>query len=99
MSDAVIHRRTVTVINEQGLHFRPCQLIALAAQQYSGSVVLSRGSTRADAKSLLELLTLAAERGTDLELEVTEVNGSDGTELIEKVSELFSCGFQTPHHP
>ena len=94
MSDAVIHRRTVTVINDQGLHFRPCQLIALAAQQYQGTVVLKRGGTRADAKSLLELLTLAAEKGTDLELEVT---GQDGNEVLEKVSELFSCGFQTPH--
>jgi len=96
MSDAVIHRRTVTVVNEQGLHFRPCQLIALAAQQFSGSVVLSRGSTRADAKSLLELLTLAAERGTNLEL---EVSGSEGSELIEKVSQLFASGFQTPSQP
>lgn len=94
MSDAVIHRRTVTVINEQGLHFRPCQLIAMAAQQFHGTVVLSRGSTRADAKSLLELLTLAAEQGTSLELEVT---GQDGDGVLEKVSELFSCGFQTSH--
>lgn len=96
MSDAVIHRRTVTVINEQGLHFRPCQLIAMAAQQFPGTVVLSRAGARADAKSLLELLTLAAEQGTSLELEVT---GQDGNEVLEKVSELFSCGFQTPHEP
>ena len=93
MTDAVIHRRTVTVINEQGLHFRPCQLIALAAQQHQGSVVLSRGTTRADAKSLLELLTLAAEQGTDLEL---EVSGPDGDVVVEKVTELFSSGFQLP---
>ena len=91
MSDAVIHRRTVTVINDQGLHFRPCQLIAMAAQQHSGSVVLARGSTRADAKSLLELLTLAAERGTSLELEAT---GTDAILVIEKVCELFESGFE-----
>ncbi len=96
MSDAVIHRRTVTVVNDQGLHFRPCQLIALAAQQHPGSVVLTRGATRADAKSLLELLTLAAEQGTDLELEVT---GPDAIEVVDKVSELFSRGFQMPPRP
>lgn len=93
MSDAVIHRRTVTVINDQGLHFRPCQLIALAAQAHSGSVVLSRGAIRADAKSLLELLTLAAERGTDLEVEAT---GQDANIVVEKVCELFSNGFHSP---
>ncbi len=92
MSDAVIHRRTVTVINDQGLHFRPCQLIAMAAQQHEGAVVLSRGATRADAKSLLELLTLAAEKGTNLELEVT---GLGGNHVVEKVCELFSNGFET----
>lgn len=93
MSDAVIHRRTVTVVNDQGLHFRPCQLIALAAQQHQGSVVLTRGTTRADAKSLLELLTLAAEQGTDLELEAT---GPEAEVVLEKVSELFSNGFHVP---
>jgi phosphocarrier protein HPr len=93
MSDAVIHRRTVTVINEQGLHFRPCQLIALAAQQHPGPVVLVRGSVRADAKSLLELLTLAAEHGTELELEVA---GPNATIVIDKVAELFAGGFQIP---
>lgn len=93
MSDAVIHRRTVTVINEQGLHFRPCQLIAMAAQQHQGSVALSRGATRVDAKSLMDLLTLAAECGADLELEVT---GPEAEALIDKVTELFSRGFQPP---
>ena len=94
MSDSV-QRRTVTVVNEQGLHFRPCQLIALAAQQHAGSVALTRGSTRADAKSLLELLTLAAEHGMDLELEAT---GPHANVVMDKVSELFSCGFQSPPH-
>lgn len=93
MSDAVIHRRTVTVINDQGLHFRPCQLIAMAAQQHQGSVILSRGATRADAKSLMDLLTLAAERGTDLELEAT---GPDASEVVDRVSQLFTSGFQVP---
>ena len=93
MSESVIHRRTVTVINEQGLHFRPCQLIALAAQQHQSSVILSRGKTRADAKSLLELLTLAAEQGTNLELEVA---GPDAIDVLNEVTELFSCGFQSP---
>jgi phosphocarrier protein HPr len=94
MSEATIHRRTVTVINDQGLHFRPCQLIAQVAQQHSGTVFLSHGSTRADAKSLLELLTLLAEKGANLELEVA---GLDGDHVVEKVTELFTCGFQTPH--
>lgn len=93
MPDAVIHRRTVTVINDQGLHFRPCQLITLAAQQHQGRVVLSRGSIRADAKSLLELLTLAAERGTELELEVT---GDGADVVVERVTKLFLSGFVPP---
>lgn len=96
MADAVIHRRTVTVINEQGLHFRPCQLIAQVAQRHQGTVFLSRGDTRADAKSLMDLLTLAAERGTNLELEAT---GTDASLVVEKVCELFSNGFITPPAP
>lgn len=93
MSDAVIYRRTVTVINDQGLHFRPCQLIALAAQDHNGSIVVTRGSVRADAKSIMELLTLAAERGTSLEIEAT---GENAEVVVDKVSDLFSNGFHTP---
>ena len=96
MSDAVIHRRTLIVVNDQGLHFRPCQLIDVAAQQHPGSVILSRGSLRADAKSLLELLTLVAEKESVLELEVT---GDDGDELAARISELFSSGFEVSHPP
>ena len=96
MSHAVIHRRTLIVVNDQGLHFRPCQLIAVVAQQHPGSVILSRGSIRADAKSLWELLTLAAEKESVLELEVT---GDDGDELAGKMSELFSSGFEVSHPP
>ena len=96
MSDAVIHRRTLIVVNDQGLHFRPCQMIAVAAQQHPGSVILSRGSIRADAKSLLELLTLVAEKESVLELEVT---GDQGDELAGKMSELFSSGFEVSHPP
>ncbi|HEY0983582.1 MULTISPECIES: HPr family phosphocarrier protein [unclassified Schlesneria] len=94
MSEPTVHRRKVTVVNEQGLHFRPCQLIALAVQQHQSSMIITRGSTRADAKSLLELLALAAEQGTDLEL---EASGPDAVDVLSEVSELFSRGFQTPN--
>lgn len=96
MADAFIHRRTVTVTNDQGLHFRPCQLIAQIAQQHQGTVILARGEVRADAKSLMDLLTLAAERGTSLELEAT---GTDASVVVEKVCELFANGFNSPPTP
>jgi phosphocarrier protein HPr len=82
--------RTVVVINPQGLHARPADLIVKAANRFQSNVEILKGQERVDAKSMLSIFTLAALPGTEL---VVEADGPDAAEAIEALCELFERGF------
>jgi phosphotransferase system HPr (HPr) family protein len=84
------HRRTVVVLTEHGLHIRPCQLVAQLAQQFQARVGLARDGRSADAKSVFDLMTLAAGPGVELEL---ETEGDDAEAALQQIGELFDHGF------
>ena len=87
----VIHRTTATVRNSKGLHMRPLSVIARKAQSFGCDVFVSRGSTRADAKSLLHLMTLGAEAGMQLEV---EASGVDGHSVVKQLAEVIETEFE-----
>ncbi len=80
------------IINPLGLHARAAaQLVRLAAKYESRILLVRRDSAvSADAKSILSVLTLAAARGTEIDL---SVNGADEQAAIKAVVELFASGF------
>lgn len=82
--------REVVVGNRQGLHARPADLLAREARKWQSRIELVGKSQRADGKSILELLTLAAEAGTRL---VVEATGPDAQEAIEAIGGLFDRNF------
>jgi phosphotransferase system HPr (HPr) family protein len=85
-----VYRRTVTVKAPQGLHIRPCTLVAQQAMKFQSRIRLSNGGVHADAKSILELMTLGAVHGTEL---VLEVEGADAAEAIQLLTVLFDSDF------
>ena len=82
--------RTVLVINPQGVHARPADLIVKAASRFASSVEIVKGHERVDAKSILAIFTLAALPGTEL---VIEAEGPDAAEAVAALCELFERGF------
>jgi phosphotransferase system HPr (HPr) family protein len=82
--------RTVVVINPQGLHARPADLIVKAASRFASNVEIVKGQERVDAKSILAIFTLAAMPGTEL---VVEADGPDAEHAVETLCELFDRGF------
>ncbi len=82
----------VKVINQLGLHARAAaQLVRLAGEFESTIKIIKIDSLGiADAKSILNILTLAASRGTEL---IVEVEGSDEKKALKSIQELFSGGF------
>lgn len=89
MSDPV--RRTVTVDLENGLHLVPCSQIAQAARRHGGDIRIRNGQKAADAKNVLDLMTLRAEFGTQLEI---EANGAAANEVLEIIVQLFQSKFE-----
>jgi phosphotransferase system HPr (HPr) family protein len=82
--------REVVVSNSQGLHARPADAVAREARKWQSRIELVADSQRADGKSILELLTLAAESGTRL---VVEATGPDAREALEAIGGLFARNF------
>jgi len=82
--------RQVTVVNPQGLHARPAGAVAQLASRFHSNIELIRDGTRADAKSILAVLTLAAEQGTQLTIQAT---GEDAGAALDALSRLFAAGF------
>lgn len=89
-------QRTVTVNTEHGLHIRPCSLIAQAAQRFTSQIWVQREGARVDARQILQLLTLAAGPGTELQL---EASGADANEAVEAVGQLFDSNFSEAFAP
>jgi phosphotransferase system HPr (HPr) family protein len=63
--------REVVVSNRQGLHARPAALLTREARRWQSRIELVADAQRVDGKSILEVLTLAAEAGTRLVVEAT----------------------------
>ena len=82
--------REVVVANSQGLHARPADMLAREARKWQSRIELVDGSQRVDGKSILDVLTLAAEAGRRL---VVEATGPDAREAIEAIGGLFERKF------
>lgn len=90
MTTELVHRATATVRNSKGLHMRPLAAIVRRAQSFRGQVFVIRGGNRADAKSLLHLMTLGAEAGMQLEV---EASGDDGASVVDQLAEVIETEF------
>jgi phosphocarrier protein HPr len=89
MSDVKVSR-TLMVNNPQGIHARPANLIVRLAQQFQSRIEFAKENHRVDGKSILELLTLAAVKGTQLEVEAT---GPDAQQALDALAALFAENF------
>jgi phosphotransferase system HPr (HPr) family protein len=69
-------RRTVKVVDRDGLHARPCTRIARAAQKFKCDVTLTYDGRVADAKSVFQLLGLLAPGGAEVAFEATGVDAA-----------------------
>jgi len=80
------------VINRLGLHARAAAQLVRLASGFTSKIKLIRAdnSVIADAKSILSVLTLAASKGVELEI---EIEGADEQSAFEAVQKIFEEGF------
>ena len=83
-------RRSVRIVNKQGLHARPCHSIVSIALDFASELRLSAGGREVNGKSILELMTLNAGLGVELEVRAW---GGDAESLVEAIENLFAAGF------
>lgn len=81
---------TVTIVNKLGLHARAATRLVNCASAFDAEVTLVRGTRRVNGKSIMGVLTLAAGRGTELQI---ESDGPDESAALEAVSALIAERF------
>jgi phosphocarrier protein len=82
--------REVTIVNELGLHARSAAKIAELANRSEASVWIVKGDQTADASSIVDVLTLACEKGTKITIRIE--NKADFN-ILEAITELVESGF------
>jgi len=82
--------RTVVVRTPRGLHLRPWGQFAELAHKFDAQVVVIKGGTQADGRSTMQLLTLAAVQGSELQIEAQGFAADDAVAaLCEFIENLY----------
>jgi phosphocarrier protein HPr len=85
MESSILRNRFV-LTNHQGLHMRPCGAIAAAAARFQSNVTISLPDRTVNAKSILDLMTLGAPKGTEL---AVEIDGPDAKDALDAMIGVF----------
>lgn len=83
--------REVIVGMEEGLHLTPMRALTLLAEQFTCDVSIHKGDRAVDAKSMLDLMTLMAEHGTQL---LVTARGPDAAAAVQAIGDLFDNDFR-----
>lgn len=79
--------RTVAIASAVGLHARPASVLAEAVDETGVDVTISFNGEKADAASLLEIMTLGAKHGDVVTLSTDDDNAA---EVLDSLVALLS---------
>ena len=83
-------RSTIRISNKLGLHARASAKLTKLAGSFKSEVFMSRNGRRANAKSIMGVMMLAAGVGTEVEL---EVDGDDEEAALQAITRLIEDKF------
>lgn len=82
--------KKVKIVNKAGLHTRPAATIVKMAAKYKCDFFIDRDGMEINGKSIIGVMTLAAEMGTEL---ILRFDGSDEKQAAEEILSYFERGF------
>lgn len=83
--------KQLKVVNEAGIHARPAAAIVDTCARFKSRITIVKGDIRANAKSIMNIMLLAAEHSAEL---VVETDGPDEEEAMRAVEKLFEERFR-----
>jgi len=78
---------TVKIVHETGLHARPASAFVKLANGFKSRIIVTANGRRANAKSILEILTLGAGKYCEL---IIEADGEDEREAVKALAEMVT---------
>jgi len=83
---ALINKKII-VKNKQGLHARPAALFVQIANKFDASITVRRADERVNGKSIMGILMLGAEKGSEI---IIEAEGTDASAAIAELEKIIS---------
>lgn len=83
--------KSVIISNDDGIHTRPAAAFVRVAQKFPGPVRVRKGELEVDGKSILNILSLGAKKGTRL---VLTAEGPKAKEALQALGRLIQEGFE-----
>ena len=82
--------KIVTIINKAGMHTRPASNIVKIASKYRSDFSIIKNGYKINGKSIIGVMTLAAEQGSTL---ILKFEGEDEEKASVEVIKFFEDGF------
>ena len=82
--------RSVEIVNKNGIHARPAAEIVRTAGKFTSRITLAREDLEVNGKSIMGVMMLAAECGSQVQL---RADGPDALEAVEAISLLIANKF------
>jgi phosphocarrier protein len=83
----------VKIKNRAGMHTRPASIIVKLAAKYKSDFYILKDNFQINGKSIIGIMSLAAEYGSELTL---IFDGSDEIKASEEIVKYFEDGFGEP---
>jgi phosphotransferase system HPr (HPr) family protein len=83
-------RRTFRIVNRQGLHARAASVLAKLAANFNAEISIEKDGQRARSTSVLELLMLCGQVGSDL---TVVARGNDAEQAVHAIGALIGDRF------
>lgn len=82
--------RKLKIVNRLGLHARPSTQFAETAKKFTSAIIVRGNGREVDGKSVIGMLTLGAEEGTELSI---TANGDDAEQALLALEALVNGRF------
>ncbi|MGC8580015.1 MAG: HPr family phosphocarrier protein [bacterium] len=79
-------KQTVVLENKDGLHARPAAVLVQEASKFKSDIYLNKDGNRVNAKSIIDVMSLGAEEGSKIEI---EIDGEDAKEAMDHLIDLI----------
>ncbi len=87
-----MQERTFLIKNKLGLHARPSAFFVQTVNKFGGKVQVIKDGEQVDGKSIMGLLTLAAEYGSKIQV-IVDGEKEEENKILDKIDEIVRNKF------
>ncbi len=84
-------KKIIIIQNKLGLHTRASMKLVNIAGRFESDIIIKQADIKVNAKSIMNIMALAAHQGTEIEL---IISGADEELAMEAVTELIENCFE-----